>query len=341
MFSVTMYYRENCPACDLARKYLDELITDIPHRLVLVDIATDPVLLAEYADQVPYIVAGPYRLRKDFGRDELRVALLSASERHQQLIETSDKPYLDRLKRSENFTRTDGFSYWLSKHYMLVFNLLLFIYVGLPFAAPVFMELGLTAPAKTIYTIYSPLCHQLTFRSFFLFGEQPYYPRELANVPVDIHFEDIAAQYDLDYIKARSFIGDPVYGYKVALCERDVAIYGMLLLFGVIFSLTGRKIKSLPWYLWLLFAIIPMGLDGVSQLPSLMGAVIPSWLPIRESTPFLRLLTGGLFGWFTGWYLYPYIEESMRGTRTLMAKKQAVVKQIKSVPDAEQEPRAV
>jgi len=189
------------------------------------------------------------------------------------------------------------------------------------------MKLKAEMPAKIIYTVYSPLCHQLAFRSFFLFGEQPYYPRQLANVPGVITYETLTGDTKIDLYRARSFIGNETTGYKVAICERDVAIYGSLLLFGIFFAITGRKIKTLPWYFWILIGLIPIGLDGFSQLPSLAGWDFLKWLPIRESTPFLRVLTGTLFGTTTGWYLYPLIEESMRETHMIMLRKMAVVEQ--------------
>jgi uncharacterized membrane protein len=92
-------------------------------------------------------------------------------------------------------------------------------------------------------------------------------------------------------------------GYKVALCERDMAIYGAILLFGIIYALTGRRIKPLHWMLWLLLGLGPIGLDGFSQLFSQMEwAWLASILPYRESTPFLRVLTVGLFGLTTAWF---------------------------------------
>jgi uncharacterized membrane protein len=121
-------------------------------------------------------------------------------------------------------------------------------------------------------------------------------------------------------------------GYKVAFCQRDVAIYGSILLFGIVFSLFRKKIKSYPWsiYLWVLIGIIPIAIDGFSQLPSLITTSLPAWMPIRESTPFLRTLTGGLFGLMTAYYVYPVIEETMLETRKLMAHKLAVVSQTRN-----------
>jgi len=192
----------------------------------------------------------------------------------------------------------------------------------------VFMKLDWQAPAKVIYKVYSPLCHQLAFRSFFLFGEQFYYPRELAGVEGIVTYGEATGLNEYDTNAARAFLGNEAMGYKMALCERDIAIYLAMLLFGVVFSMTGRKIKPLPWFLWLLIGLGPIGLDGFSQLLSQTGLGIFSWLPLRESTPLLRTLTGALFGLATAWFGFPYLEESVLENRRDMHLKQAIVKQI-------------
>jgi uncharacterized membrane protein len=114
----------------------------------------------------------------------------------------------------------------------------------------------------------------------------------------------------------------------MALCERDMAIYGAILLFGIVYSLTRRRIKPLHWMLWILIGMAPIGLDGFSQLFSQMEwSWLASILPYRESTPFLRVLTGGLFGFSTAWFAYPYMEESMSETRQFLIKKFAAISQ--------------
>ena len=85
--------------------------------------------------------------------------------------------------------------------------------------------------------------------------------------------------------------------------------------------------KSIPWYWWVILAIIPIGLDGGSQLFSL-GGNWPAWFPIRESTPFLRTITGALFGLVTGWYVYPMMEESMKEIRINLARKLTIKKKL-------------
>ena len=90
---------------------------------------------------------------------------------------------------------------------MLVINFILLLYVGLPFLAPVFMKMNLEPAAKIVYAIYRPLCHQLGFRSVFLFGEQSYYPRELAQLDGYLTYEEISGEQAIDVLEARKFVG--------------------------------------------------------------------------------------------------------------------------------------
>lgn len=198
---------------------------------------------------------------------------------------------------------------WFRKNYLFVINLLLAIYLFLPVVAPVLMKTGVNGAGNLIYGIYRPLCHQLAYRSFFLFGEQSVYPRELAGIAALKSYEEVTGLDPNDVQSAMAFIGNETLGYKIALCQRDVAIYGSLLLFGLIFGLGKKKIKPLPWLLWILLALGPIGLDGFSQLLSQTGLPALAWLLPRESTPLLRVLTGTMFGWFTAWFGIPSIEE--------------------------------
>jgi uncharacterized membrane protein len=193
------------------------------------------------------------------------------------------------------------------------------------------MRFGAELPARAIYRIYSPLCHQFGFRSFFLFGEQAFYPLAEAKLSGVKTFEQATGianlndPYSYTRFDARNYVGNDAVGFKVALCERDVAIYLAILIFGVVYGLTGRRIKSLHWMLWLLIGIAPIGLDGFSQLFSQFNWTwLASIIPYRESTPYLRVLTGALFGLATAWFAYPNIEESMNETRQYYIKKFAV-----------------
>ena len=249
---------------------------------------------------------------------------------------TPDKQRPDRLT-----IRIDKMVYWVSRHWLALLNTIVAIYIGLPILAPILMSMGATRPAQMVYTIYSPLCHQMASRSFFIGGEQYAYPRELAGtdlVPIEAYMDGIPefaaaspdpAQWATFLLPARRFLGNATLGYKMALCERDMAIYGFVLLGGLLFGLLRRfrTVKPLPVWAFILFGLGPIALDGFSQLLSQYGTALPplSFLnavfPLRESSPFLRTFTGAMFGFMLVWLTYPHIDKGMQGTEHDLEQK--------------------
>ena len=193
----------------------------------------------------------------------------------------------------------------LAKHWLLLINLVIAIYAGLPFLAPTFMILGYTQPAKMIYTLYQPLCHQLPQRSFFLFGPRLAY--SVATLQELLGPETLA-----NNALARTFIGNSALGYKMAYCQRDTAMYTSLLLAGIAFGLVRHHLKPLPFRLYLIL-LVPWAVDGFAQL-----------LGFYESTWQLRTITGGLFGLGTVWFAYPYLEAAMKELRCTITEKLGV-----------------
>jgi uncharacterized membrane protein len=324
MITVTLYTRNECHLCDIAKDDLIGLQEEIPHKLVEVDIDINPDLQLAYGLDIPVIEVGPYRLKAPFDRQDLKMTLGAARDRVEDIQQIDSKGYDAQLGRGWEVTGSDKFSYWISRHYMLVFNFFVLLYLGLPFIAPILMSAGLETPASLVYRGYGAMCHQFAFRSWFLFGEQPAYPRSAASVEWLNSYEEMIGLDPADQWAARRYTGEDGIGYKVALCQRDVAIYGGILIFGVIFAVTGRRIKSIPWYVWLLVGILPIALDGFSQIFSQppMNLIPPlNLLDYRESTPVLRSLTGFLFGFTTAWFGYPLVEETMVDTRRFMASK--------------------
>lgn len=329
MITVILYTRKDCHLCDQTKEHLDSLQTEIPHELLVIDIEGDKDLQNAYGLEIPVVEVGPYRLKAPITMQELKIALGAARDRVMDLEKIDKLMYEDQPEHGWTLTKADRFSYWLSNHYMLLFNLFVVFYVGLPFLAPALMAAGITTPTTLIYRGYGAMCHQFAFRSWFLFGEQPAYPRAAANVEWLEPYEQTIGLDPADQWAARQYIGDPEVGYKVALCQRDVAIYGGILLFGVAFSLSGKRLKSIPWYLWVLVGIAPIAVDGFSQIlsqPPFDDIILLKFLTYRESTPYLRTLTGLLFGVSTAWFGYPMVEETMSDTRRIMASKIARVK---------------
>ncbi len=336
MLTITLYARKNDPASMETHANLKSLQEKFPHRLVEVDVDSDPVIQKAFGEQVPSIEVGPYKLNFPFDKQKLTMTVGAAYDRRDQLDKLGREDHYERVRRAQTLTGADRVMYWLSRHYLAVLNLVMLFYFGLPILAPVLMNAGAKLPASIIYTIYKPLCHQFGFRSFFLFGEQPYYPLAEARISGVKTFDEVTGFQELDNpaafsrFEARQYIGDHTVGYKMALCERDMAIYSAIFLFGIVYALTGRRLKPLHWMMWILIGMGPIGLDGFSQLFSQMEwSWLASLLPYRESTPLLRVITGALFGLATAWFAYPYIEESMAESRQFFVKRYASIPQDK------------
>lgn len=190
---------------------------------------------------------------------------------------------------------------FVANHWLLLVNLAVFIFIALPIAAPFLAEAGFERPALWIYSAYRLTCHQLPHRSYFVGGPE--------------------FDYSVAQIKAVTDVSNPLFlmhqplvnsvlGSQTALCHRDLAIYGAVLLAGLIFAWVRDRAKPLPFKVFVLF-LIPIGVDGMTQL---LGGIVP-FLPARESTWLLRTVTGVLFGVGGVWLAYPYIEEGMRDIR--------------------------
>jgi len=224
--------------------------------------------------------------------------------------------------------------FWVTMHWLQIALVVIGLYATLPFVAPTLMRLGATAPANVLYTLYSPMCHQFAFRSIFLYGEQNFYPREIAGTDL-IPYEAYAAQIDgitpgtapddfspEFFFPARDFRGNAEMGYKTTLCARDAAIYLALFVGGLIYAIpyVRRRIRPLPLWIYVIVGLGPIGLDGVSQLLSYEPFAL--W-PARETAPFFRLATGAIFGLMNAWLAFPYLERSMWDARRDLAEQYA------------------
>ena len=168
------------------------------------------------------------------------------------------------------------------RHWLWILNLALGLFLGGALAAPVLAALGWRSAADGLYAVYHFTCHQWAFRSFFLFGQQAVYSQQhLAELGTDPF----------------RFVGDQGLGWKMAFCERDLAIYVGLLLVGLIYA-RRRDMRPSGFVLYGVL-ILPMALDGFTQL---FG-----W---RESTWELRVATGLLFGLASGWLVLPRLDAS-------------------------------
>ncbi len=213
---------------------------------------------------------------------------------------------------------------WLRQHWLGVVTIALGLYAGLPWLAPVFMQLGWVGPAQGIYLLYSTQCHQLPERSFFLFG--PKAMLSLADV-------QSAWQATLNPFILRQFIGNPDVGWKVAWSDRMVALYTSLFAASLVVGILRRRIRPLPIWAALLLAL-PMALDGGSHFVSdlaglgqgfrdtnvwlavLTGNALPAAFYAGDAlgsfNSWMRLITGALFGISIGFWALPYLDSLSR-----------------------------
>lgn len=189
------------------------------------------------------------------------------------------------------------------RHWLAVLVGILFTYSLMPFVAPVLKEAGFNGLAQVIYQPYKLMCHTYGFRSFFLFGDQAVYSRTQFEQASGIDTAGISG-----LLASREFQGNPEMGYKVALCQRDVAIYFTMAVGGIIYALTRRRAKPISFLLLILIGVVPIALDGFSQLLSQPPF---SLIPYRESDWVLRTLTGALFGFSLAFFVFPLIESSL------------------------------
>lgn len=199
---------------------------------------------------------------------------------------------------------------------------LLWLWVGIPWLAPVFMRIGWNGPANLIYFLYSFQCHQLPQRSFFLFGDKVMYA-----------LEDIQRVWDggANPLLLRQFVGNPEMGFKVAWSDRMVSAYGSIPLAATLWGPLRRKIKPLSLLAFTLLAL-PMAIDGSTHFLSDFAGLgqgfryTNGWLAnltnhslsasfyagnaLGSFNSWMRLITGTLFGFGLVWYAFPYLRDN-------------------------------
>lgn len=248
----------------------------------------------------------------------------------QSTNQTTEKNKTDKTKSTGY--RLNALLYRFTKNWLQIFLVILGTYAILPWLAPTLMNVGLEAPARVIYTVYKPMCHQLAFRSVFLGGEQTFYPREIVGTnltPYEAYAADIDAlpspdsPTDFDpafWLPARQFLGNEQMGYKTAICARDVAIYMAMFIGGLIYMIPAvrRRLRPIPLWMYVIAGVGPIGLDGFSQLLSYEPF---NFWAVRETAPFFRVATGAMFGLMNAWLAFPYIERAFYDTRVELIEK--------------------
>ncbi len=211
---------------------------------------------------------------------------------------------------------------------------------GLPFLAPVFMKLGWQVAGSLVYLAYSPLCHQMAQRSFFLFGPQGFQMYNIDQLPVN-------ASGPLAPLVLKEFAGNAQIGWKVAWSDRMVSMYGSPLIAAVAYAITRQftRVKPLPLWVLVVFAL-PMALDGGTHFLSdfagigqgfrdnnawlavLSNHMLPQWFVSGDAlgsfNSWMRLISGLTFGFGLGWFALPYMDEAGQELAAIKASAPSV-----------------
>ena len=216
----------------------------------------------------------------------------------------------------------DRLVYFFCRHWLAVVVIVLGLFAGLPFLAPVLMQLGWKSAANVIYAFYATQCHQMPQRSFFLFGPKAMY--SLTEVQA-------VWQNTNNPLILRQFMGNAQMGWKVAWSDRMVSLYGGIWSFAMLWSPLRRRVKPLPWWGFVLLAL-PMVLDGGTHflsdlagigqgfrdgnvwLAALTGNVLPATFYAGDAlgsfNSLMRIVTGLLFGLSVVWLAFPYLQQA-------------------------------
>jgi uncharacterized membrane protein len=213
-----------------------------------------------------------------------------------------------------------------ARHWLLIVNLLITLWIGLPWLAPVFMHLGWMSAGKAIYFLYSFQCHQLPERSYFLFGREVMY--SLSEI-------QSAWLTTANPLILRQFIGNPEIGWKVAWSDRMVSMYTSILLGGLLYGLVRKWLKPLSFWKFAIL-LLPIIIDGSTHMISDLSGIGQGfrdtniWLQMLTNNAFstafyqgdalgsfnswMRLISGILFGIALVAFAYPYINSSFAET---------------------------
>ena len=286
---VTVYTKPGCHLCEDALDTLDLLSAQYGLDINQINILDDMDLYEVYKEKIPVVVAADGR----FGRlvapitePELRAYIDMA---HRSLIPSppsvlpqGKEPFTDRLAES------------IAKHWLRMVCIVLAIFVGIPWLAPVFAALGWWGAADPIYTAYALTCHQLPERA------------------------------------------GTVFGYQVAFCFRNTAIYAGVLGFGMLYGLArDRDIaflrplrRAIPWWLFVLM-LLPLVVDGVTHMLGVRDTMGDIMMDKPEFGSFLvgsqvfslnwwlRVLTGGLAGLGAVWFAFPRMARAVEQSEAL------------------------
>ena len=202
-----------------------------------------------------------------------------------------------------------------ARHWVLIFNTLLFIFALLPVLAPILMTHGYTSIAGVIYRVYRLTCHQLPAHSDFIGEHQVAICQRCNAMHIMLAVAGLIYALRLFRPAAISFkwlllfmIPMGIDGGMALVSDllSVISIYwfwglGLAIMMALGMFLHTQKLMS--WQVYLFFAAGPISLLYVQ----IVGP--------HESNWWLRSITGSLYAIGIIWFIYPMMEASFRNTQ--------------------------
>jgi uncharacterized membrane protein len=201
-----------------------------------------------------------------------------------------------------------------------------FAYLLLAFLAPVMYRFSYEKAGLWINEFYENFCHQRVERSIFLFGEESPitfhtvgYLKDAGAIP---QTNPDAPAFEWPEYFGHGYVGNSEVGWKVAICIRDIALYGSFLLAGLFVLIrkrVGKKEVNIPFWV-LLGLMVPMMVDGVSLtiISWLRLDWVPSWYIYSNLK---RIITGALFGSALALLVFPWLLSQEKLTKVKQNKR--------------------
>jgi len=145
-----------------------------------------------------------------------------------------------------------------------------------------------------------------------------------------------------------------LFGYEVATCWRCVALYGGILLFGILFGIArDHKVPWLQWlrrplrWYWFVLMLMPIFLDGITHMLGYRDGLLGDddvtfgnffiGSQLFSLNWILRIATGLLAALGTAWFIFPRMSRVIEESQDVQqAYRQAVAAQRVSVAGGQQ-----
>jgi len=289
---VTVYTKPACHLCEDVLAILDRLAPQYDLQVTEVNILDDMALYEAYHLEIPVVDIEDGRLgRLKAPIDEAELRMAFSIARHGMpgggsvIPPPKREPAIDRLAR------------YIGRHWLRLVSIVLGVFVGLPWLAPVFADLGWWDLANPIYTAYALTCHQLPERAGVVFGYQ------------------VGFCYRNTALYGGTFLFGLLYAAALRGGNSRRGLPGL-----------GWMKTPLPWWGAALFAL-PMAVDGVTHMLGLRDMTDmmadPSFGAFYiGSQPFslnwwLRIITGLLAALGAVWFAYPRMERAVEESENM------------------------